>query len=76
MNNRLQSQQCNIDDIQDVICGIIKLSDQKRQWFANTLGISRQALAVKLKRQTFSISDIQKVCSVLGYKVTVQFVPK
>ena len=75
MTDHTQPQQCSIDDIQCAICGLINTSGQRRQWFANILGISRQALAVKLRKQTFSIPDIQKVCSALGYHLIIQFKP-
>ncbi len=45
----------------------IKESGYKKNWIADQLGISRQALTHFLQKANFSIDDANKILSVIGY---------
>ena len=51
---------------------IIKESGYKKNWIANQLGISRQALTHFMKKANFSIDDANKILSVIGYNAKVR----
>lgn len=50
----------------------IKESGYKKNWIADQLGISRQALAHFLQKANFSIDDANKILSIIGYKVNAK----
>lgn len=46
----------------------IKESGYKKNWIANQLGISRQALTHFLQKANFSIDDANKILNIIGYE--------
>ncbi len=47
-------------------------SGYKKNWIANQLGISRQALTHFLQKQNFSIDDANRILSIIGYNVNAK----
>lgn len=50
----------------------IKESGYKKNWIAEQLGISRQALTHFLQKANFSIDDANKILDIIGYKVSAK----
>ena len=75
MNKQMQPCKCGIENVQDMICDLINTSGKKKISFANILGVTRQALYAKTKQHAFSISDVEKICSALGYQVSIILEP-
>lgn len=50
----------------------IKESGYKKNWIADQLGISRQALTHFLQKANFSIDDANKILSIIGYKASAK----
>ncbi len=50
----------------------IKESGYKKNWIADQLGISRQALTHFLQKANFSIDDANKILSIIGYNVNAK----
>lgn len=50
----------------------IKESGYKKNWIAEQLGISRQALAHFIQKANFSIDDANKILDIIGYKASAQ----
>lgn len=59
----------NVGRTQQMICDIIESSDHTRQWFASVLGISRQALFLKMQKKNFTVHDIEVIFDELGYDI-------
>lgn len=47
----------------------------KQQYIANTLGISKQSLNLKLNKKHVSFDDMQELLDCIGYELHVEFVP-
>lgn len=47
----------------------IKESGYKKNWIADQLGISRQALTHFMQKTNFSIDDANKILNIIGYTV-------
>lgn len=50
----------------------IKESGYKKNWIADQLGISRQALTHFLQKANFSIDDANKILDIIGYKASAK----
>lgn len=50
----------------------IKESGYKKNWIAEQLGISRQALTHFLQKANFSIDDANKILDIIGYKASAK----
>ena len=50
----------------------IKESGYKKNWIADQLGISRQALTHFLQKANFSIDDANKILNIIGYTVNAK----
>lgn len=50
----------------------IKESGYKKNWIADQLGISRQALTHFLQKANFSIDDANKILNIIGYNVNAK----
>lgn len=47
----------------------------KQQYIADTLGISKQSLNLKLNKKHVSFDDVQELLGCIGYELYVEFVP-
>lgn len=47
----------------------------KQQYIADTLGISKQSLNLKLNKKHVSFDDMQELLGCIGYELHVEFVP-
>ena len=47
----------------------------KQQFIADTLGISKQSLNLKLNKKHIAFDDIQELLNCIGYELHVEFVP-
>lgn len=50
----------------------IKESGYKKNWIADQLGISRQALTHFLQKANFSIDDANKILNIIGYNANAK----
>ena len=47
----------------------------KQQFVADTLGISKQGLNLKLNKKHVTFDDIQELLACIGYELHIDFVP-
>lgn len=47
----------------------------KQQFVADTLGISKQGLNLKLNKKHITFDDMQELLNCIGYELHVEFVP-
>lgn len=59
-------------DLAQAVNEAIKESGYKKNWIAEQLGISRQALTHFLQKANFSIDDANKILDIIGYKASAK----
>lgn len=56
------------DDLKKAVNSAIAESGYKKQWIAEKLNISRQALSNFLNKSNFSLDDANKILTIIGYE--------
>lgn len=59
-------------ELAQAVNAAIKESGYKKNWIADQLGISRQALTHFLQKANFSIDDANKILNIIGYTVNAK----
>lgn len=62
----------NNQDLVQAVNEAIKKSGYKKNWIAEQMGISRQALTHFLQKANFSLDDANKVLQIIGYNVSAK----
>ena len=63
-------------NIEKEIRKILLDEDIEIKELARRLNTSQQNISAKLKRNNFTIKDIEKILNVLGYDLKIQFIKK
>ena len=63
-------------NIEKEIKKILLDEDIEIKELARRLNTSQQNISAKLKRNNFTIKDIEKILNVLGYELKIQFIKK
>ena len=63
-------------NIEKEIRKILLDEDIEIKELARRLNTSQQNMSAKLKRNNFTIKDIEKILNVLGYDLKIQFIKK
>lgn len=59
-------------ELAQAVNDVIKESGYKKNWIADQLGISRQALTHFLQKANFSIDDANKILNIIGYNANAK----
>lgn len=62
----------NNQDLVQAVNETIKKSGYKKNWIAEQMGISRQALTHFLQKANFSLDDANKVLQIIGYNASAK----
>lgn len=52
---------------------LVKSGNKSESWLAEQLGTTRQNFSKKMKRDNFTVKELEEIASVLGCTMTVQF---
>ena len=63
-------------NIEKEIRKILLDEDIEIKELASRLNTSQQNISAKLKRNNFTIKDIEKILNVLGYELKIEFIKK
>lgn len=63
-------------DMQKIIKKFLIEQDSNSAQLAEKLGVSTSNIYGKYRRNTFYVSDLEKIADVYGYEVEINFVPK
>lgn len=64
------------DDLRQAVDDAIKESGYKKNWIADSLGISNQNFNRLLQKKGFSLDDTNKILEIIGYEATTKIVKK
>lgn len=62
----------NNRDLVQAVNDAIKKSGYKKNWIAEQMGISRQALTHFLQKANFSLDDANKILQIIGYNASAK----
>lgn len=63
-------------NIEKEIRKILLDEDVEIKELASRLNTSQQNISAKLKRNNFTVKDIEKILDVLGYEIKIEFIKK